>query len=377
MRLGFLRGRPRCGLGGGIEAVGSVDAGGMGDSMNTGRKAPADGEKAPCSVLRVHASDIEEQAASLREWNQVYEQLSPGRFVGTVHEVRFRGMQLFRETTNQSVHEAGAPGSGTRAIGVPVHIGGCALFRGEPVDADMVLTLGSEDELDFYAPREFDILALSFDERVFSDYAMRIEHRDVTGLFLGKRVLRPGSARVDALRRLLVSALASLDDNPAALDFQQAQRMLEQSVLAAVLAAADDAGEAPPRPPFCPSRRYLVEQAKSYMRAHIDEPIAVSDLCLHLNVSRRTLQYSFQQVLSLNPVRLLRAMRLNGVRRDLRSATGESATVQDIAARWGFWHLGHFVTDYKGMFGELPSETLRRSGRAARIMPARRCAATA
>jgi hypothetical protein len=29
------------------------------------------------------------------------------------------------------------------------------------------------------------------------------------------------------------------------------------------------------------------------------------------------------------------------------------------------------------MFGELPSETLRRSGRAARIMPARRCAATA
>ena len=33
--------------------------------------------------------------------------------------------------------------------------------------------------------------------------------------------------------------------------------------------------------------------------------------------------------------------------------------VQDIAARWGFWHLGHFVTDYRRMFGELPSQTLQ------------------
>lgn len=78
--------------------------------------------------------------------------------------------------------------------------------------------------------------------------------------------------------------------------------------------------------------------------------------------SRRTLQYSFQQVLGLKPVKLLRAMRLNGVRRDLRAACPR-ATVQDIAARWGFWHLGHFVADYEGMFGELPSATLRSTRR--------------
>jgi AraC family ethanolamine operon transcriptional activator len=82
-------------------------------------------------------------------------------------------------------------------------------------------------------------------------------------------------------------------------------------------------------------------------------------------VSRRTLQYSFQEVLGINPVRFLRAMRLNGVRRDLKSGSRPAASVQDIAARWGFWHLGHFVTDYKRMFGELPSETARRKGRPA------------
>ena len=52
-------------------------------------------------------------------------------------------------------------------------------------------------------------------------------------------------------------------------------------------------------------------------------------------------------------------MRLNGVRRELRQGR---AAVQDVAARWGFWHMGQFSRDYKQQFGELPSVTLRRAG---------------
>ncbi|MDR2690020.1 MAG: helix-turn-helix domain-containing protein, partial [Azoarcus sp.] len=72
-----------------------------------------------------------------------------------------------------------------------------------------------------------------------------------------------------------------------------------------------------------------------------------------------TLQYSFQEVLDLTPVKFLRAMRLNSVRRALRQARASQETVGDIAARWGFWHLSHFAADYREMFGELPSDTLR------------------
>jgi AraC family ethanolamine operon transcriptional activator len=35
--------------------------------------------------------------------------------------------------------------------------------------------------------------------------------------------------------------------------------------------------------------------------------------------------------------------------------------VADIAIRWGFWHMGQFARDYRAMFGELPSETLKKS----------------
>ena len=35
--------------------------------------------------------------------------------------------------------------------------------------------------------------------------------------------------------------------------------------------------------------------------------------------------------------------------------------VVDIANAWGFWHSGQFAADYKQLFGELPSTTLKGS----------------
>lgn len=324
-------------------------------------RVPGDDEIAPYSVTRATSSDIEEQAASLREWNQVYEQMTPGRFVGGLHEMCFSGVQLFRETTNQGIHESGAPWSGSRAIGVPIRMEGAALFRGEAVDGDALFTLGPDDELDFYTPRGFEIFGLVVDAGALETHAREVEHRDIRTAFAGKGVLKPGAERVGEFRRLLHSVLQSLDVNPIALQFRQAQRVLEQSMLGAVVAVTADDGEAPKM--ACAGRRNVVDAAKAFMHSHIAEPITVADLCRELGVSRRTLQYSFQEVLGINPVRFLRAMRLNGVRRDLKSEARPTRPVQDIAARWGFWHLGHFVTDYKRMFGELPSETLRRKRR--------------
>ena len=67
-----------------------------------GQTAVADaGEPpSPCSLTHLRNDDVDEQAASLRRWDQVYEQLTPGRFIGTLHEVCFGRVQIFRETTS-------------------------------------------------------------------------------------------------------------------------------------------------------------------------------------------------------------------------------------------------------------------------------------
>ncbi len=93
------------------------------------------------------------------------------------------------------------------------------------------------------------------------------------------------------------------------------------------------------------------------MLAHRTRPVGVPELCEQLHVSRRTLQYCFQDVLGMAPATYLRTLRLNGARRDLCGRAAGS--VQDVAEAWGFWHLSQFATDYRRLFGKRPSETLR------------------
>jgi AraC family ethanolamine operon transcriptional activator len=73
-------------------------------------------------------------------------------------------------------------------------------------------------------------------------------------------------------------------------------------------------------------------------------------------VTRRTLQNCFQEALGMSPASYLRTVRLNAVRRALREGP-PATTIADTAARWGFWHMGHFSQEYKTLFGETPSQT--------------------
>ena len=71
-----------------------------------------------------------------------------------------------------------------------------------------------------------------------------------------------------------------------------------------------------------------------------------------------TLRHSFESVLDVSPSRYLLATRLNRVHRDLWASPPE-VSIQQLATRWGFWHMGRFAKYYRDTFGERPSETGR------------------
>ena len=89
-------------------------------------------------------------------------------------------------------------------------------------------------------------------------------------------------------------------------------------------------------------------------------PIAVLDLCAALRVSRRTLHTAFTVITGQSPVAYLRSIRLGQVRKLLRTTAASQMTIASAAARCGFIHLGNFASDYRQLFGELPSQSLRR-----------------
>jgi AraC family ethanolamine operon transcriptional activator len=56
----------------------------------------------------------------------------------------------------------------------------------------------------------------------------------------------------------------------------------------------------------------------------------------------------------------LKTLRLQKVRQILKAAEPEATTIAKVANSCGFWSLNHFSRDYKTMFGETPTATLKR-----------------
>lgn len=118
--------------------------------------------------------------------------------------------------------------------------------------------------------------------------------------------------------------------------------------------------------PFDPSehnaeRAQVLKQAVSAIKERPSDVLTVAALCRIAGASERTLHYAFVERYGLPPARFMKACRLNGARRDLSRIDSPALKISDVANKWGFWHLGQFAKDYRLWFGELPSETCRRS----------------
>ena len=105
---------------------------------------------------------------------------------------------------------------------------------------------------------------------------------------------------------------------------------------------------------------WQLDAAEQYMRANAHLPLTLGDVCQAAGVNARTLQHSFRRRRGCTPMHFLRNVRMDEVRTGLLQPA-ESTSVTTEAARWGFMHFGRFSNEYRQTFGELPSETLRRS----------------
>lgn len=114
----------------------------------------------------------------------------------------------------------------------------------------------------------------------------------------------------------------------------------------------------------CLNRRFTAVRAcEAYMRDHVDATVTLLDLSTICGMRARSLINAFEAVTGLSPMDYLKRLRLNGVRRALGRSGRPRTRVIDVATAWGFWHMGHFASDYRGMFGETPSQTLLKSQR--------------
>jgi transcriptional regulator GlxA family with amidase domain len=107
-------------------------------------------------------------------------------------------------------------------------------------------------------------------------------------------------------------------------------------------------------------RRRGFDRAVEYIRQADLTAVDQVSLCAAAGVSRRTLEYAFDEHLGLPPMAFVRQLRLHALRRTLLASRLGESTVTELAYRLGFTQLGRLAGEYRYAFGEPPSATLAR-----------------
>ena len=295
--------------------------------------------------------DVEEQASALTGWNQHYLQLSAGTFHGELCQLHGPGIRLFVERMQQSVLQIGVLPGDVLAVGIPLETSGSGLFCGQPCGTDDFHVFSGACGFEFRSSRQHTMLGIE----------LQLERGWLSAAASGQQpwatqagVWRMAPAALAELKAYLLTLWQSAQAQPGLLAKAAVVSTVADFLLDR-MAQASRGGAADLRMDTC-SLWQLVQQARARVKDTPGPAPTVAQLCLDLDVSRRTLQNGFQRVLGVSPLAYLKAVRLDQARRALKRVS----SVTEAATAHGFWHFGHFSQDYQAMFGEQPSATLRR-----------------
>lgn len=263
------------------------------------------------------------------------EQLEPGDLKIERTTIPFPELTLRRTRANIGIKATGAVGDATTLVALTGKGTTNARWGGAAFGEGSVATSGSRVDLLSRGPATF--------------YTMTVDRATLPHEFVKLDV-----PRVDRFRGYLerLVGIADRDGCTAAM-----QRSAGRTVMNFLTLLFDD--ETGRRIPV-PRRVVAVRRCEEYVFEHMDENPTLAELSAVSGLQMRSLINAFRAVTGYSPMAYLKAQRLNAVHRALGVADRTRTRIIDVAANWGFWHMGHFTADYRMMFGETPSQTLRK-----------------
>ena len=182
--------------------------------------------------------------------------------------------------------------------------------------------------------------------------------REYSGSAL-KHLVRPAAELMSRLLKIHAMVGQLAETTPDILSLPEVARALEQELILVMIRCLTEG---------CSSgmtgggRRHgmIIARFEEFLETHPGLPLYLTEICTAIGVAERTLRVACEEYLGMGPIRFLSLRRMHLVHRALQQADPLRTTVTRLATDHGFWELGRFAVSYRALFGESPSESLRR-----------------
>ncbi|MFM8458660.1 MAG: helix-turn-helix domain-containing protein [Chthoniobacterales bacterium] len=320
--------------------------------MQKSQKGIAAGQVLSGVIRREAVEDMSAAVSNFFDLQAV--QLEPGSMQCRIDFIAAGNTFMYLENYPRRMHLTGELLHNRFGLAIPF-AGPSPTMSGEKMDRWRLASAMTGEEMDFLAPgglKQFVILL---------DHARLLAMADATGLPAeAQHALRRGRSTMPLRAKpRAVSALGQRLKHmlhlAAAGELSMDAAYFEDCLYAQVLSLLDTKESVCGRPPAA----VLVRRATEMSDADAG-PLRIAELCTALRVSPGTLQSAFKSVTGVTPHAFFLRRRLNKARNVLLREDAAARKVTEIALGLGFSELGRFAVRYREMFGESPSETLRR-----------------
>jgi len=308
--------------------------------------------------IQARFEDFDDLAEAVDGWDLDWQQLDRGRLDSKLQQVGTSNALLTRVRFSRKFHQRGSTPPGFVTVGLMGEQVQEIRYGTQIARNHELVIFPSGDEFDAVSWPGFSAHTFSFSEELLEARA-----RDLglpqPGRWIGRHeAVACDPRKLARLRARMREVLEKAALHPRGISEQELRAEVEGEI-ASLLLRTLDRSEHGGESISSKVRSRAVRRALDFVESRPLDVLTVGELRQATGVSRRTLQYAFQERFGITPKRYLLTSRLNGARRDLL-CLAPGCRIADVANHWGFWHLGQFAADYRRQFGELPSETLAR-----------------
>jgi AraC family ethanolamine operon transcriptional activator len=242
---------------------------------------------------------------------------------------------------------------------------GQVIFDGHKADEHdfVVLPPSTHFSAATYGPNRW--MSISVPTNLFWKVETPIKMNDLGWIEKEKRIV----SMTPGWKKTLVDHIIDLTDSKAAVPgHNRGYGDIESYLLNLLISAISGANAIINLAENTRSSRSIMHRALEYLRHHDREALRITDIANAAKVTERSLHRAFQQQLGIGTARYLKIRKLNMVRRELWAADPPPDTLTKLLTQHGVGEFGRFASEYRAIFGENPSDTLRRSTKPAGLV---------
>ena len=300
--------------------------------------------------------DFDTMAEALRHWNIEVRQLEKCEVNNSLAQLKVNNIYMaYAQFTGKTQQRGQIPPGRTFAFyrGNSGHLN----WRKKNVPLDGLMIFPLDSELDVVTKGVVTTPhTISVPEDVLTARLTHSEKKIYKQIIADQDLILVSKPEMNNLQNAFDKYFQSLEEEPELIHLENFQICLEEELISALTTALfskyNDEVD------ILSQNSTIWEKLENYIETYKYRAIMVSELSQTAQISERSLYRLFHERFGITPKAYLNKLRLNGARSDLIKSSTSDTKIVHIANAWGFWHMGKFATDYKDLFGELPSETL-------------------